>query len=133
MAFGAAASIAQRVTFPSVDFTSIWIQACGLINSNFATVPRILTGLVASNSAANAWCAHRETGTRSNVATAAKRILLRMGFLLLFLRGFRGSLLFRAGCAQLVHHSVVTFMTRVFKILVSRFLTNREGDREGRC
>src|SRR5438874_11097317 len=56
-AFGAAASIIQGVTLPSSPLTSMWIHACGLVHSIFVTVPSNLTGLFASNSAANAWCA----------------------------------------------------------------------------
>src|SRR5678815_4212090 len=49
----------------------------------------------------------------------------------LFLRGFRGFLFFGAGGAQLIPHSIVSFMARVFKVLVSRFLLDREREREG--
>src|SRR5688572_25246764 len=52
-AFGAPPSTIQVVTVPSAFLTSMWIHECGLIHSIFFTVPRSLTGFLASNSAAN--------------------------------------------------------------------------------
>src|SRR5882672_980550 len=54
-AFGAPPSTAHRSTFPSGPVASMWIQECGLVHSTLKTVPLILTGLFASNSAANEW------------------------------------------------------------------------------
>src|SRR6267378_138298 len=71
-AFGAPPSTAQRSTFPSGPFTSMWIQECGLLHSILTTVPFILTGLFASNSAANEWCA--VTGAAAATSSAAPAI-----------------------------------------------------------
>src|ERR1700682_5724310 len=58
--FGVPASIAQFTTVPSVFFTSTCNQVWGLTHSIFVIVPLKFTGLFASNSAANAWCADAE-------------------------------------------------------------------------
>src|SRR5262249_21722613 len=55
--FGVPASIAQFTTVPSGCFTSICNHVWGLTHSIFVIVPLKFTGLFASNSAANAWCA----------------------------------------------------------------------------
>ena len=52
--FGVPPSIIHCSMMPSGLFTSIWIQAWGLIHSTFVTVPCSLMGLFASNSAAKA-------------------------------------------------------------------------------
>ena len=57
--FGVPASNAQFSTLPFGFFTSMCSQTCGLTHSIFVTVPFIVTGLFASNSAANAWCADK--------------------------------------------------------------------------
>src|SRR6186713_1973798 len=133
MALGAAASIIQRVTFPSVPFTSMWIHACGLIQSIFVTVPLSFTGFVESNSAANAWCAQRDAGTSIKAATATRSILVRIGLSSLFLlRGFRCGFFIRTGTTQLIHHAIVSLVARVFKVLVTLLLADREREREWR-
>src|SRR5262252_9860613 len=58
--FGVPASIAQFTTLPSAFFTSTCSQVWGLTHSIFVIVPLKFTGLFASNSAANAWCAEAE-------------------------------------------------------------------------
>src|SRR3954452_25239320 len=58
--FGVPASIAQFTVVPSGCFTSTCSQEWGLIHSIFVIVPLKFTGLFASNSAANAWCADAE-------------------------------------------------------------------------
>ena len=52
--FGVPPWIIHRLTAPSAFFTSMWIQAWGLIHSIFVTVPCSLIGRLASNSAENA-------------------------------------------------------------------------------
>src|SRR5690606_4340760 len=56
-AFGAPPSIIHFSTSPDSVVTSRWIHECGLIQSIFVTVPLSVTGLLASNSAANEWWA----------------------------------------------------------------------------
>src|SRR5207302_2885619 len=58
--FGVPASIAHFTSVPSGCFTSTCSQQWGLIHSIFVIVPVKFTGLFASNSAANAWCADAE-------------------------------------------------------------------------
>src|SRR5215470_12526335 len=58
--FGVPASMAQLTTVPSAFFTSTCSQVWGLTHSIFVMVPLKFTGLLASNSAANAWCAEAE-------------------------------------------------------------------------
>src|SRR3954452_21038436 len=58
--FGVPASIAQFTVVPSGCFTSTCSQEWGLTHSIFVIVPLKFTGLFASNSAANAWCAEAE-------------------------------------------------------------------------
>src|SRR5262245_2769463 len=72
-AFGAPPSIIQLSTFPSGCFTSMWIHEWGLIHSIFVTVPLSLIGLLASNSAENAWCARAGTTANSIPNAAATR------------------------------------------------------------
>src|ERR1700691_3194113 len=67
-AFGLPPSTIQATTLPSGPLTSIWIQECGLIHSISVTVPRNLTGLAGSNSAANEWCAHSGAARLTNRA-----------------------------------------------------------------
>src|SRR3982751_2393607 len=67
-AFGAPASTIQLSTLPSGFFTSMWIQACGLIHSIDVTVPVIFTGFPASYSAAKEWCAMTGAAARSRPA-----------------------------------------------------------------
>src|SRR5437762_5676812 len=55
--FGAPISTFQPTDFPSASLTSMYTQECGLIHSIFVTDPFKVTGLLASNSAENAWCA----------------------------------------------------------------------------
>src|SRR4029077_20571700 len=57
---GVPASMAQLTFVPSGFFTSMCSQVWGLTHSIFVIVPLKLTGLLASNSAANAWCADTE-------------------------------------------------------------------------
>src|SRR5882672_10987872 len=57
---GVPASIAQLITVPSGFLTSTCSQVWGLTHSIFVMVPLKFTGLFASNSAANAWCADAE-------------------------------------------------------------------------
>src|ERR1700686_1885304 len=54
------ASMAQFITVPSEPFTSTCSQVWGVTHSVFVIVPLKVTGLFASNSAANAWCADAE-------------------------------------------------------------------------
>src|SRR5262245_25508222 len=75
---GGAVSTDQLATLASGSFTSRKIQACGLIQSIRVTVPRNVTGLLASNSAANEWWAAVDTEA-SMTATAPNRIV-RIGF-----------------------------------------------------
>src|SRR5713226_9458815 len=58
--FGVPASIAHFTTVPSGFLTSTCNQVLGLTHSIFVIVPLKFTGLLASNSAANAWCADAE-------------------------------------------------------------------------
>src|SRR5258707_11923401 len=58
--FGVPPSSAQFSADPSGFFTSMWIHTWGLVHSIFEIVPLKFTGLFASNSAANAWCADTE-------------------------------------------------------------------------
>src|SRR5207302_5784813 len=58
--FGVPASIAQLTTMPSGCFTEMCSQQWGLTHSIFVIVPVKFTGLLASNSAANAWWADAE-------------------------------------------------------------------------
>src|SRR5436190_11910812 len=58
--FGVPASIAQLSTEPSSFLMLMCSQEWGLTHSIFVIVPLKFTGLFASNSAANAWCADAE-------------------------------------------------------------------------
>ena len=51
---GVPPSTIQVSCVPFGVFTSMWIQACGLIHSTLVTGPRSVTGAFASNSAENA-------------------------------------------------------------------------------
>jgi hypothetical protein len=55
--FGVAPSIIHGVVVPSAFLTSMCSHECGLIHSIFTIVPFSVTGRLASNSAANEWCA----------------------------------------------------------------------------
>src|ERR1019366_2133000 len=123
-AFGLPPSTIQGVTLPSGPLTSICIQEWGLIHSISVTVPRNLTGLPGSNSAANEWCAHRGTAALTNTAMPktektnffiSKPLLLQTwiyfkpGLLLRFLR------FFRTRAAEIIPHAVVSFRAGVLK------------------
>src|ERR1019366_1783338 len=102
-------STIQLVTLPSASFTSMWIQAWGLIHSILVTVPRSFTGLLPSNSAVNAWCAHKGAARKLMV-----KMMLRMASLL-NLFGLRGcGFLLRAFAGKNPEHSVVALVTGVF-------------------
>src|SRR5262245_22792397 len=61
-------------------------QTCGLTHSILVTVPFMLTGLFASNSAANAWCAVSDAAAarkRPNPAATATTSFVCIGFNLL--------------------------------------------------
>src|SRR5438477_13210485 len=66
--FGVPASIAQLTTVPSVCFTEMCSQQWGLTHSIFVIVPVKFTGLLASNSAANAWCAEAVDDAHPDIA-----------------------------------------------------------------
>src|SRR5262245_45135734 len=97
-AFGAPPSTAQVSTFPSGPFTSMWIQECGLLHSILMTVPLIVTGLFASNSAANEWCARIGTAAATNSAAMTENSFIRTGSLL---PGLLRRLLFHVAVEQL--------------------------------
>src|SRR5438270_2167925 len=83
--FGVPASIAQLVIDPSGFFTSTCSQVCWLIHSILLILPLKFTGLLASNSAAKAWCAEAEVAKAESdraVAQAAIRSLFSMESLL---------------------------------------------------
>src|ERR1700722_8355119 len=65
--FGVPASMAQLTSVPSGCCTSTCSQEWGLTHSIFVIVPLKFTGLLASNSAANAWCADAE-GAHPDIA-----------------------------------------------------------------
>ena len=54
---GAPPSHCHGCTLPCASFTSRYTQMCGFIHSSFVTAPVSVTGLFASNSAANEWWA----------------------------------------------------------------------------
>src|SRR5262245_39219516 len=70
--FGVPASMAHCSTLPPAEGTSMWIQTWGLTHSILLTTAfSNLTGLLASNSAAKAWCADVGVDAISNAAPAA--------------------------------------------------------------
>ena len=75
--FGVPPSIIHLVTVPSGFFTSRWIHECGLIHSIWVTAPRSVTGWLASNSAANEWCARSEPTDRRPRRWRPRRLVLR--------------------------------------------------------
>src|SRR6266853_1211045 len=82
--FGVPASIAQFTTVPSGFFTETCSQVWGLTHSIFEIVPLKFTGLFASNSEANAWCADTEVDhpvTARPVIQTAMASFVRIGCL----------------------------------------------------
>src|SRR6266853_2464800 len=82
--FGVPASTAHFTTVPSGFFTSTCNQVWGLTHSIFVIIPLKFTGLLASNSAANAWCAEAEDA-HPDIAKpmqTAKASFVRIDFLL---------------------------------------------------
>src|SRR6516164_7018204 len=81
-ALGGPPSIIQLTTCPSGPLTSRWIHTWGLIQSILLTVPRSLTGLLASNSASKEWWAQAAPAMKdaSNAQwAAANKIFDRIG------------------------------------------------------
>src|SRR5437868_4677971 len=78
--FGVPHSTPQLVTLPSASFTSIQIQECGLIHSILVTVPRSLSGVFESNSAAKEWCARIGTAAAS-ISPMAPRAIVSLDFI----------------------------------------------------
>src|SRR5262250_888883 len=86
--FGVPASTAQFITAPSEPFTSTCNQVWGLTHSILVIVPLKFTGLFASNSAANAWCADAadvHPVIARPVIPTAMASFVRIDFLLLYI------------------------------------------------
>src|SRR6185295_19451954 len=100
----------------------MWNHEWGLIISHFVSVPFIVSGLVTSNSAENAWWAHTgavATSRRTAAVAMVSLVRIETPSLLLtcsrFLRGcFGGSLLFSPNSSQRVRDAVVSFVTGMF-------------------
>src|SRR5579863_5296695 len=75
-ALGDPPSIIHSVDVVSSILTATWNQACGLTISIFTTVPRNFTGLLTSNSAANAWWANSGSVRTSAPRTAGANVLI---------------------------------------------------------
>src|SRR6516162_1571325 len=81
---GAPPSHCHGCTVPWSSFTSRYTQMCGFPHSIFVTAPVSVTGLFASNSAENEWCADN-AGAAAIVTSATTTVCMVFMRLLLHL------------------------------------------------